>query len=306
MSAHHTARIDCVVADARVELAPEVGGAIAAFTHRGRNVLRAASADARSQRNVRGYACYPLVPYSNRIAHAKLAFGDRTYELARNFGDHPHAIHGVGWQRPWTVIEHDERSARIALEHRPRGDAARAWPWPFDAWQSLALAADGDRALLTAVIGLRNAGDEPFPFGLGWHPYFPRDERTVLGLRACALWQTDDTQLPTTRVAATADVAFDPPRAIGNTPLDNVLEGWDGEATLADSVATTHLRADRACAFVVVYAPRSRGFVAIEPVTQMTDAFNRAHRDETATGTRVLAPGAAFSCTMQIESRATP
>jgi aldose 1-epimerase len=303
MSAHG---VDLRAADAHVELAPEVGGAIAAFAHRGRHVMRAASPDARSQRNVRGYACYPLVPYSNRIAHAKLAFGARTYELARNFGDHPHAIHGVGWQRTWTVVEHDERSARIALEHRPTGDAARAWPWPFDAWQSFALAADGDRALFTAVIGIRNVGDEAFPFGLGWHPYFPRDERTVLGFRASGLWQTDDTQLPTVRMPSTGEFAFDPPRAIGDTALDNVFVGWDGEATLADAVAATRARADRACAFVVVYAPRSRGFVAIEPATQMTDAFNRAYRGEAATGMRVLAPGAAFSCTMQIESRATP
>jgi hypothetical protein len=32
----------------------------------------------------------------------------------------------------------------------------------------------------------------------------------------------------------------------------------------------------------------------------MTDAFNRADNGESETGTRVLAPGDRFSCTMQL------
>ena len=227
----------------------------------------------------------------------------RTYELARNFGEHPHAIHGVGWQRPWRVVAHDAESALVALEHRPLGDEARAWPWPFDAWQSFALAADRERALLTLTLGIRNVGDSPFPFGLGWHPYLPRDATTTLGFRAQRVWQTDATQLPTARVPAQGAWSFEPPRAIADAALDNVYTGWDGETTLADpGGGSTTIRADRACAFLVVYAPPGRPFVALEPVTHMTDAFNRAARGESATGTRTLAPGAGFSCTMQIAS----
>jgi aldose 1-epimerase len=295
-------RVDLRVADARVEVAPAAGGAIASFTHRGRDVLRPTPYDAGA--NVRTHGCFPLVPYSNRIANARLAFGGATYALERNFGDHPHAIHGVGWQREWALGAHDERSVRLALQHRPRGADARAWPWPFDAWQAIALAADANRALLTLSLGLRNAGDTPFPFGLGFHPYFTRGDATVLGLRAQRVWLADDMQLPTMLAAASGAFAFDPPRAIGASALDNVYAGWDGEASLADrDGALVRLRGDRACRFAVVYAPPARAFVAIEPVTHMTDAFNRAQRGEAATGTRVLAPGAAFSCTMQIESR---
>ena len=47
----------------------------------------------------------------------------------------------------------------------------------------------------------------------------------------------------------------------------------------------TGIAADRAAGFVVVYAPHARDFVAVEPVTHMTDAFNRAERGETGTGT---------------------
>src|SRR6187399_481226 len=95
---------------ARVEISPGAGGAIASFTVDGIDVLRR-TPPAERDANVRAHACYPLVPYSNRIAHAKLRFAGRDFELDRNFGDHPHSIHGVGWQRPWRIVARDDSSA---------------------------------------------------------------------------------------------------------------------------------------------------------------------------------------------------
>jgi aldose 1-epimerase len=294
---------------ARVELAPATGGAIARFAFRDVDVLRPVSDEARAAGNVRGYACYPLVPYSNRIANAQLAFGGRTHALARNFGDHPHSIHGVGWQRPWRVVAHGAASALLALEHTTGAeDDAGAWPWPFRATQSFALTHGTAGATLSARIALANTGTTPFPFGLGFHPFFPRSASTELAFHADAVWTTDATQLPTTRSAIPDAWRFDPPRVVDPVALDNVFCGWAGEATLADRnrrFATT-IAADRAAAFLVVYVPPSRDFLAVEPVTQMTDAFNRAARGEAGTGSRTLAAGAAFSCTMRISVRALP
>jgi len=45
--------------------------------------------------------------------------------------------------------------------------------------------------------------------------------------------------------------------------------------------------------------------VALEPASHMTDAFNRAARGAAATGTRILPPGSAFSCTMRIHARSS-
>ncbi len=60
------------------------------------------------------------------------------------------------------------------------------------------------------------------------------------------------------------------------------------------------IEADSACAYLVVVVAPARGFVAIEPATRETDAFNRGERGEADTGTRWLPSGAAFSCTMRI------
>jgi aldose 1-epimerase len=87
-----------------------------------------------------------------------------------------------------------------------------------------------------------------------------------------------------------------------------VFTGWRGEAKVRDLERgiEVEIAADRSCSFFVVYVPAGRDFLAIEPVTHMTDGFNRAAEGERDTGTRTLRPGAAFSVTMRIFARPLP
>lgn len=85
---------------ARLVLAPEVGGAIAAFTVAGRDVLRPMAAGASDALFT---ASFPLVPFCNRIPHGRFTFQGREVVLPPNLGDHPHALHGQGWRAAWTV-----------------------------------------------------------------------------------------------------------------------------------------------------------------------------------------------------------
>ncbi len=294
------ARIDLAAGAAHLELLPALGAAIASFAWRDRPVLRPMTDEARAAANVRLAACYPLVPYSNRIRDATLRFGDTLHPLAHNFGDHPHAIHGVGWQRPWRAARVRRDAAVLTCEHAPEGDDARAWPWPFRATQAFDLAAGARSAALTLTLTLENTGAVPFPFGLGWHPFFPRDASTTLRFDADHAWLNDATSLPTERVPAAGPWSFAVARAPGAATIDNVFGGVRGGATIEADHHRTTIDADTACDRLVVYAPADGAFIAVEPVTHETDAFNRAAAGATATGMRVLRPGAAFSCTMRI------
>ena len=289
--------------EATATIAPDVGGAIAAFTFRGRDVLRATPRDSR---DVRRHACYPLVPYSNRIAHATLRHAGRDHALARNFGDEPHAIHGVGWQRAWTTVEVGGTFARIALEHDAIGEHRAAWPWPFRATQTFALRAAADHATLSLRLAVENAASEPAPFGLGWHPFFPKRDGTTLAFDAEWVWINDATQLPVERVETPREWRFPTGRPLGDVVLDNVFEPSTGRATIAwpDEGLEVAIDADGALDRRIVYVPAGRDYLAFEPATHMTDAFNRESRGERRTGTRLLPPGGGFSCTMRLDARA--
>jgi aldose 1-epimerase len=283
---------------ARVVLAPEAGGSVASFEWSGQPILRETDAKALARGDARDFASYPLVPFSNRIAGATLRWRGAAYSLPRYLAGHPHAIHGNGWQRAWEVAKRTPDRATFELSHDAAGARKLEWPFPYRARQTFAL----EENAFTLAMAIENTGPEAFPFGLGWHPFFPRNVKTLLAFRAKGVWQTDATQLPTRLDPVPPVWDFSTPRAIGDTTLDHCFVGWTAPATLSwpERGVSVSIAADPACSHVVVYVPRASDYLAVEPVTHMTDAFNRADAGEPDTGTRVLAPGETFSCTMRL------
>ena len=137
-----------------LELCPAIGGCITALRHRGRDVLRPASARFFAQRDPREAASFPLVPFSNRIADGRFAFGGAVHQLDRNSPPEPHAIHGHGWQHAWTVREASARAAALEFAHRVVNT-----PFDYRATQSFALTADS----LTVTLEIANTGGTPMP-----------------------------------------------------------------------------------------------------------------------------------------------
>jgi aldose 1-epimerase len=293
-----TATLELRAGAARALLAPGIGGAIAAFEWNGEPILRPTAEAALAAGDVRRFASYPLLPFSNRIAGARLHWNGAAYMLQRPLANEPHAIHGNGWRRPWRVVEHGSAGATLELTHTAAGRSGEEWPFAYRARQTFELASSA----LALTLLLANTGEAPFPFGLGWHPYFPRNNLTTLRFAAGAVWHTDSTRLPTRLAPVPSEWDFEKPRPIAATPLDNCFAAWRPTATIAwpDRGLSAEISADAACAYLVVYVPPDADFCAVEPVTHMTDAFNRAAAGAPATGTRVLAPGGTFSCTMRI------
>jgi aldose 1-epimerase len=283
---------------ARVLVAPEVGGAIAAYEAHGAPVLRATPQDALAAGDVRRFSSYPLLPFSNRIAGATLHWNKTAYSLRRYLAESPHAIHGNAWRRPWEIVEQGPARATLRLVHTAAGEGALEWPFAYRARQAFALATDA----LAMTLSITNIGDAPFPFGLGWHPFFPRNAGTVLGFATAGVWQTDPTMLPTRFARVPSSCDFEVPRPIAATTLDHCFAGWRPPVTInwPDRRLSAAISADAACDHLVVFMPPDCDFLAIEPVTHMTDAFNRLTAGAPSTGTRLLAPGATFSCTMRI------
>jgi aldose 1-epimerase len=300
-----TETIELSAGSARVVIAPAIGGSIAAFQCDGHAILRPTPEKALADGTVRRFACFPLVPFSNRIAGATLRWDGREYDLTRYVDGEPHAIHGNGWQRTWRVTRCEASRLAIELEHDAAGARAREWPFPYRARERFHLVADALAVRLELGLDIENTGRNAFPFGLGWHPYFDRDGETEIGFVARGVWRTDSSRLPIRFDAVPPEWNFDPPRPIGATALDNCFVGWTPPARMRwpTRKLSAEIAADPACGFLVVFVPSDKiagkSFFALEPVTHMTDAFNRASENRD-TGTRLLAPGARFSCTMSI------
>src|SRR5262249_44247693 len=116
-----------------VDLAPEAGGSGAPFSSgRAIDLLRPATPQALVSGRGNDTSCYPLVPFSGRIANGRLAFDGEEIVLQPNWPGQRHPMHGDGWAQPWTVLRTDERSAEIEYVH----DARSGWPFRYRARQS--------------------------------------------------------------------------------------------------------------------------------------------------------------------------
>ena len=287
--------------ESSVVLAPEIGGAIIGWTIGATPLLRRPQPDAILSGDVRGMACFPLVPYSNRIAHGRFHWAGDDHVLARNFGDHSHTIHGIGWQRAWQVTAADATSATLTLQHDATDGQAQSWPFAFAAKQRFMLNADA----LDVVLTLRNLHRSPVPAGLGLHPYFPRAGTATLRFNATRVWMNGADMLPTESAAIPRTWDHASGQRIGAVALDNCFAGWDGEAHIAwppDGPVLT-ITADGLFQHLIVYAPPGRHFFCVEPVSHMNDAINRV-ATVPQHGMRILAPGEVMQG--QIKFRLTP
>jgi aldose 1-epimerase len=265
-----------------LELLPALGGAIGRLRHAGHDILRPTAPGAKDPLEA---ACFPLVPYANRIAGGRFAFEGRQYQLPLNFGDHPHSLHGIGWQSAWQVASCGDDG--VVLGHEHAGDAG--WPWAYRAEQRLTLAPGALRARLS----LTNLAQCPAPAGLGFHPYFPAGASTRLTFTAARLWEVDATILPT--IAAAADHLGDwsiGDAVSGDRLIDNSYEGWDGIAVVEQVYSRCRMTATGATA-LHLYRPPGLPFFCIEPVDHLPDAINRV-------GMPVLSPGATRTLEMTL------
>lgn len=270
-------------------LVPELGGCISGLWLGRVAVLREPPSAGLS--TARQAGCYPLVPFSNRIANASLVWQGTQHPLVRNNGDEPHAIHGVGWQRPWQLLDQEPDYALLSYEHR--GDAG--WPFAFDCSQAFLLRGQ----TLELTLSLTNQSGRSAPAGLGWHPYFVKRPGSHLRFAAAGRWEMGPDKLPTGRLASPgidADCAA--------LDVDHCFDGWDGTADLQDDQLRIRVRSN--LSRLVVFTNDTRPFVAIEPVSHVNNAANlaAAGADAQALGLVILAPGATLSAQMSIEVEA--
>lgn len=265
---------------------PATGGSVAALDWHGAPLLRRQVVP-----GVLGSGCFPLVPFSNRIAGSAFTWAGRRIALPPNHPDNPAepAMHGLGWRLPWQVA--DTAPGRLDLVLAvPAGD----WPWPFTAQQRFAL----DDAGATFTLALINHGDTPMPAGLGFHPFFPRDARTRLEGLHRGEWQVDAARLPTTLDERATAIDWWAGRPVAARLVDTVYTGRNGPLRIIWPDAGTGLAImpDPVLAFTTIYVPGDADYFCAEPVSHITDGFNRPD-----SGIRALSPGARLAVTMRLE-----
>lgn len=266
----------------RLALRPDLGGCIAGLWHRGTPILRSTEPDRLTVS--RASACYPLVPYSNRLGYRKFRWKGHDYTTQPNFDTSPHSLHGVGWRRPWEIVSSSVLELVLRLKHA--GDAD--WPFAFEATQYFTLTPQS----VHVEMVFTNTAEIAQPAGLGWHPYFTKRARSRLHIEVSDRWDCDATQLPVRKVAQPG-IDSD----VSHLAFDNCFEGWTGPARIRDEKFSLQLRSSSNR--LVVFTPQDRDYFCVEPVSHVSNAIHMA--DPAAHGLRSVAPGESVEASMTLE-----
>ena len=270
--------------DTRLTLDAAHGGAIREFGWRDRPILRPSPRGAGA--DPFELACFPMVPYANRIAHGRFRFAERAVRLKQNRRDEPHPLHGQGWLSPWTVL--DATASRATLMFEGGGDE---WPWRYRAEQHLQL----HRSALAVSLSIENLAQSGMPVMLGLHPYFCDAALARLQAVLPRVWLTDRASLPVEKVATPIDWSFDRARPIAAVPLDHCFVDWNARAALLWPDRRVDIRATN-CHYLHIYAPSGRDFFCVEPQSAAAGALTRGAEEAT-----VVAPGGRFEMQVHFE-----
>ena len=288
-----TATALLTVGNLRLALSPSVGGSISALDWIGEGspkpILRKCNSPSQ---NALEAACFPLVPYVNRIREGRFQFRGTEVRLVPNMAGDPSPLHGQGWLNPWNVEILSRTEVLLGFHHR-----VGEWPWDYEARQAFVL----DEGGLSVTLTCRNFSADPMPCGLGQHPYFRCGPETRIDTQVSDVWTIDEHVLPVEK--RPADGRFDlRERKVCGQDLDHGFGGWGGRATMTDPQWPFDLRLSSPTArFFQLYSPKSGGIFVAEPVSHANAALNAPEEQWPELGMRVLAAGEEMQLEMRIE-----
>jgi aldose 1-epimerase len=284
-------RLELEDAFTRLTLSPEVGGSIVNWTVRstGQPLLRHADAQALDTGLPGKLGCFPLVPWSNRIAEGGFDCPDGWLALPPNSLTDALPIHGSAWQQAWEVISQSDSEVVLQLESSS--------PFAYRARQRFQLRG----GKLSIELQVTHLAEHAAWHGLGLHPYLPRRANTRLQAAARQVWLCDGSKLPTGLSALPAEWDFQQLKALPATLVDNGFCEWDGHCLIRQPDLGYELDCQASgCDYYLLYCPAGLDFFCIEPVSHPVNAHHLPGRP----GLRLLEQGQSAELGFSLQYRA--
>jgi galactose mutarotase-like enzyme len=257
-------------AKSSVRIAPARGAIVTSFSVNGSELLYLDAATyADPSKNVRGGVPI-LFPFPGKLA------GD-TWHRNGLQGTMPQ--HGFARQLAWTV-DSPQTPSGASMSLASSAVTLRQYPWPFHATLT--------GASLRTTLRVRNSGDSPLPYALGFHPYFQVRDKSSIEIRTHATRAYNNVSK---QLESFAGFDFTAPEV----DIHLVDHGSDVAALNLGDGSVIAVRASEDFGVWVIWSLMGKEFVCLEPWTAPGDALN------TGEGLITLAPGATHESWMEIE-----
>ena len=266
-----------------------------------------------------------LFPYPGRVSGDSFEFRGEQIRLLPDPAT-GNAMHGVVRRREWRIVDmgaSPSRGAWVQTALSSRQDDIRTEEWPYAFSISLRIQLLGGR--LRTEVNIRNEGDKPMPFGLGFHPYFPTPLGNIGSQERCEIEIPADERW-TNLLEPLAHVAPIGPADWPRRPLPiddieinmktdrgairnhwfsfhddgNSLPRLLGRIVDPDNHVEVSVLASSEFKAAIFYTPPGLSTASIEPHSGMPNAFNLTGAGRPDPGLGVVEPGSAWSAWYEI------
>jgi aldose 1-epimerase len=215
------------------------------------------------------YASSILFPFVNRIKDGKYTFNNSKYKLNCNEVDKNNALHGLVYNKTFACTKKalTLNDASVTLQYKDFGKH-QGFPFKFNIELIYTLNKKG----IIVSVNIINKDEKPFPFSLGWHPYFYSKNlyNSTLSFRSNKKYVFDNQQI----ISGTTDLNIEMPFQLKTVTLDDCYPLKTNEIDFLTPEYSFNIASTSKENFLQLYTPEVRNVIAIEPMTGAVDNFN--------------------------------
>jgi aldose 1-epimerase len=213
------------------------------------------------------YASSILFPFAGRIEAGNYLFQEQKQQLKCNEAG-KNAIHGLVYNQQFRLIEKTENEdfSLVTIGYTETQES-EGFPFTYNISITYRLSKDE----INIAIKVVNTDIKPFPFTLGWHPYFVSDAlyNSSLNFKSDKKIEFDE-NLITKRVIEESTKGF----KIENKQLDTCFILNSNTIAFKTPKYQIQITTDQKENYLQIYTPKNRAVIAIEPMTGVSNSFN--------------------------------
>jgi len=215
------------------------------------------------------YASAILFPFVNRVKNGTYTFMEKEYTLDLNIKEENNALHGLVYNKEFRVVHQEitDNSATVTLEYV---ETKKTKGFPF--YYAIQLTYTLTNTSLNLQVKIKNTDSHPFPFNLGWHPYFISSNLydSFLSFKSEQKLSFNEVMIP----VKTKDIILKKDLQIKDRQFDDCYILNSNSIGFKTPNYNIKINSSSGENYLQLFTPKTENTIAIEPTTGVSNSFN--------------------------------
>lgn len=273
---------------------PELGASVSFLKYDGNDILRPMDTQNETL-DSNSAGMFLMLPFCGRIRGGNFVYWGITRKMKKNQAGIADPIHGDGWKSTWNVVEKTLSSITLKMIH----DKDEGFPFPYEAEVTYLL----KETSVVVDMKISNHAPLPMPCGIGVHPFFIKTKDMELKFPSRMVWAHESDPIFDRPYSTPVDWQFKEGKPIKNMIFDTCFGGFEGEAkiTYPENGYAVEMTAEGPFGHIVLYSPKGKNFVCLEPCTNASNSFNLASNGVIGTGIQSIGKDQTLTGTIELK-----